>query len=858
MRDSCLQSCRGIIPVILFIIALLSVQAAVRGDERFVPPPSDRVTFNFNPGWKFIKGDALGADSVEFDDSSWQMIGLPHTYNDVDSFRTIITKGGDHGTYQGIAWYRKHFKIPSQFRGRKVFLEFEGLRQSGTFFINGKLAGKIENGVTACGLDITPWATFGDKENIIAVKVDNGNVEEEATNTPFEWESRDFNANYGGINRDAWLHITPTVYQTLPIFENLGTTGTYVYASNFDLTGESADITVESQVRNESGDQRSVDFSAVIVDREGNVAGKLSGDTSDMVASETNILTATGRVSGLHWWSGRDPYLYDVYCIVSIDGKTVDIRKITTGFRKVDFRGGAGTGGVYVNGKFVWLRGYAQRSTNEWAGLGQAFPDWLHDYTANCVRQSNANFIRWTHVSPMAQDVRACDRFGIFEICPAGDKEKDVQGAQWNQRLAVMRDSMIYYRNDPSIIFWEAGNNGISADHMKDMQGLHEKWDPNGERALGCRSLSDEGAVQQSQYYGTMLSMDPRIYDLKGPTDTFRGYSEERRDRAPMIECEDFRDEGARRFWDAYSPPTFGFHKKPEDTYDYNSETFALAGVRRYYLYVSEMISNPDPKHSKWAGYLDNHFTDTNSFGRQFGSEVARVSGKMDAVRLPKEIYFARRVIQNDQPDIHIIGHWTYPAGTAKTVYVISNCQSVQLFVNGVSMGIAKPESGYIFAFPNIKFEPGEIKAVGSNQGKSAAEDSIKTAGAPARIKLTAHTAPGGLRADGSDVALIDFEVVDSAGNRCPTDEARVNFKVDGPAIWRGGYNSGIPKSTNNLYLETECGINRVAIKSTLTPGTITVTATRAGLTAGKVEIVSVSAGVEDGLSAEFPARMGL
>jgi beta-galactosidase len=421
-----------------------------------------------------------------------------------------------------------------------------------------------------------------------------------------------------------------------------------------------------------------------------------------------------------------------------------------------------------------------------------------------------------------------------------------------------MRDSMIYYRNDPSILFWEAGNNGISAEHMKQMQELHDKWDPSGGRALGCRSLSDEGAVQQSQYYGTMLSMDPRIYNLKDYTATFRGYSEERRDRAPLIECEDFRDEGARRFWDAFSPPSFGFHKKPEDTWDYNSETFALAGVKRYYLYASEMISNPDPKHSRWAGYLDNHFTDTNSFGRQFGSEVARVSGKMDAVRLPKEIYFARRVMQNDQPDIHIIGHWTYPARTAKTVYVISNCQAVELFVNGVSRGTAKPESGYIFAFPDVRFEPGTIKAVGYNRGESAAEDSIKTAGRAARIKLTVHTGPNGLQADGSDVALIDFEVVDSAGIRCPTDEARVDFSVRGPAIWRGGYNSGIINSTNNLYLSTECGINRVAVKSTMSPGTISVTASRAGLIGGSVEIVSDPVAILDGLTSETPQRMSL
>ena len=106
----------------------------------------------------------------------------------------------------------------------------------------------------------------------------------------------------------------------------------------------------------------------------------------------------------------------------------------------------------------------------------------------------------------------------------------------------------------------------------------------------------------------------------------------------------------------------------------------------------------------------------------------------------------------------------------------------------------------------------------------------------PKALKLTVHTGPHGLQADGSDVVLVDFEVVDAEGNRCPTDEARVDFAVDGPAIWRGGFSSDKLNSTNNLYLDTECGINRVAIRSTLTPGTITLTATRDGLAPATVQ----------------------
>jgi beta-galactosidase len=156
--------------------------------------------------------------------------------------------------------------------------------------------------------------------------------------------------------------------------------------------------------------------------------------------------------------------------------------------------------------------------------------------------------------------------------------------------------------------------------------------------------------------------------------------------------------------------------------------------------------------------------------------------------------------------------------------------------------------TGYIYAFPNVKFARGTIEARGTVNGNVVAADQVRTAGEPARIKLTVHTGSGGLQADGSDVAFIDFEAVDVNGLRCPTDEARVDFKLSGPAIWRGGYDSGITNSVNHLYLDTECGINRVAIRSTLEPGTIILTASRPGLEPATVQILSHATEIHDGL----------
>jgi beta-galactosidase len=826
----------------------------------YAPPASPRARMNFDLNWKFMRDDVPGAEAPGFDDSAWAAISTPHSFNDVDSFRQIISHGGgDRGTYKGLAWYRKHFKLPANLSGDKIFLEFEGMRQAGDIFLNGKQVGLYENGVTAYGVDISGAVHFGGEDNVLAVKLDNRtSYHERATDTAFEWNANDFNPDHGGINRHVWLHVTGKIYQTLPLYYGLETSGVYIHAGNFNIPKKSADVTVDSEVRNGSGDRATVALSAVVVDRDGHVRARLSGEPVDMVADEKTVLSASGALQGARFWSPDDPSLYDVYTILTVDGKTVDVNKLVTGFRKAEFKGGAGTGGVYINDTFVYLKGYAQRSSDEWEGPGGAYPDWMHDLNARLIRESHANYIRWMHVAPQPVDADAAARYGIVQVCPAGDKERDAVGRQWDQRLEAMRDTMIYFRNNPSILFWEAGNTVITVEHMQQMVALRKQWDPDGGRVIGARgndNVEANTAINPiAEFFGVMIGQDPRTDQLATPAAMFRAYSAERRDRAPLIETEDFRDEGARRFWDDYSPPYFGFKKGPNDTWQYTSESFALAGVKRYRAYWDNRISNPDPAHSKWSGYASIYFSDSDADGRQDSSEVARVSGKVDAVRLPKEIYFAHRVIQSDQPDLHILGHWSYPdpsiRKTVKTIYIIANTESVELVVNGKSAGAnSQPVSGYIFAFPEVEFAPGSLKAIGRNGGKQVAQQELTTAGPPAQIKLTPILGPRGFEADGQDVALIDVEVLDAKGQRVPTDDAKVDFTVSGPAVWRGGYNSGKTDSTNNLYLNTECGINRVSLRSTFAAGAVTVTASRAGLKSAEIKVISKPVKQADGLS---------
>ncbi len=168
-----------------FVTALLGF---VRAESAYQPPASPRAVWNFNPDWKFIRQDVVDAEKPSFDDSSWSNVSTPHTYNDIDTYDEIITHGsGEQHEYMGVAWYRKHFKLPRGAVFGKVFLEFEGLKQAGVFYVNGQLAGKCENGITPCGLDITALVHEGDDENVIAVKVDNSNdYKESGTGVGFE------------------------------------------------------------------------------------------------------------------------------------------------------------------------------------------------------------------------------------------------------------------------------------------------------------------------------------------------------------------------------------------------------------------------------------------------------------------------------------------------------------------------------------------------------------------------------------------------------------------------------------------------------------------------------------------------
>ena len=791
---------------------------------------NNREKYNFNSQWLLHIGDSKGAEKNDFVDKDWKKVTLPRAFNEDEAYKVNIKDMTDT-----IAWYRKHFKLPKTAKGKKVFVEFEGVRQGADFYLNGKHIGLHENGVMAVGFDLTPYLNF-DNENVIAVRTDNNwRYKERATRSRFQWNDINFNANYGGIPKNVWLHITDKVYQTLPLYSNLQTTGVYIYATDIHIKNRTAIINTESQVRNERSESVNVNYEVNVYDYDRKLIKKFKGKPALIQPQETLTVKASSSLKDLHFWSWGYGYLYNVKTKLIVNNEIIDEVNTRTGFRKTRFAEGK----IWLNDRVLQMKGYAQRSSNEWPGVGMSVPPWMSDFSNKLMIEHNANFYRWMHVTPWKQDVESCDRTGVIQVMPAGDAERDVEGRRWEQRKELMRDAIIYFRNNPSIMFYESGNESISREHMLEMIAIRNQYDPYGGRAIGSREMLD---IREAEYGGEMLYINKSKHH-------------------PMFATEYCRDEGLRKYWDAYSYP---FHKEGEgplhkgkdaSAYNHNQDMLTVEFIRRWYDYWRE---RPGTGKRVSSGGAKIVFSDTQTYGR--GAENYRRSGVVDPLRIPKDGFYAHQVMWDGWVDVekshtYIVGHWNYTPETVKPVYVVSSGDKVELFVNGKSKGFGKQEYRFLFTFDAIQWEKGMIEAVSYDKNnKEVSRYSIKTVGEPKRIKLTPMHSPEGLHADGADIALIQVEVVDENGNRCPLANDKIKFDLQGVAEWRGGIAQASDNYVLAKELPVECGITRVMLRSTDKAGKITLRAESKGLNSDIISLTSIPVKVNNGLSSFFPS----
>lgn len=810
--------------IILFAISLLANVSAQENNK------SVRQKYNFNSSWLVKVGDFIEAKNIRFDDSAWKQVTLPYAFNEDEAFRVHIEQLTDT-----IVWYRKHFKLPPADNNKKVFIEFEGVRQAAEVYVNGQYIGLHENGVMAFGFDITEAVNYN-SNNVIAVRVDNNwNYREKATNSTYQWSNKNFNANYGGIPKNVFLHVTSKIYQTLPLYSNLKTTGTYIYADNFDIKKKKATIHAQAEVKNETNEVQSAQLNVIIQDASAKTIATYSGSEKTLGAGETSLLNAQSDVKNLHFWSWGYGYLYDVTTQLIIDKKIIDEVKTRTGFRKTLFKSGM----IWLNDRVIQMKGYAQRTSNEWPGVGMSVAPRISDYSNRLMVESNANMVRWMHVTPWRQDVESCDRVGLMQMFPAGDAEKDVSGRRWEQRIELMRDAIIYNRNSPSIILYESGNESISEEHMAEMKALRDTFDPKGGRAIGSREMLDS---QLAEYGGEMLYINKSA-------------------AKPLIATEYCRDEALRKYWDEFTPP---FHKNgagplyrnaDASEYNRNQDSFAKEDVIRWHDYF---ICRPGTGKRVSSGGMNIIFSDTNTHCR--GEENYRRSGETDAMRILKDAYMAHQVMWDGWVDIenfrtHIVGHWNYAPDLVKDVLVISPSDKVEVFINGKSIGYGTKSHSFLHTFKNIRYEAGEIKAVSKTEkGKFQSQDIIKTTAKPHALKLSLVGNTKNLKADGADMVLVQVEVVDINGLRCPDVHPLVHFTVNGPADWRGGIGQGDDNFVLNKTLPAECGVNRALIRTTTQAGIVTITVNSTNLISDTLSFETQEFNSQNGLSVTLPA----
>ena len=813
----------------------------------------DREKYNFNPEWLLHVGDLEGAEKTDFPDADWEKVTLPRAHNEDEVFKVDIKHLTDT-----IAWYRKHFRLPKTAKNKKVFIEFEGVRQGADFYLNGHYLGLHENGAMAVGFDLTPYINYGG-ENVMAVRTDNNwDYRERATNTKYQWSDRNFNANYGGLPKNVWLHVTDKLYQTLPLYSNMKTTGVYIYAKDIQVKSRKAIIHAESEVKNEYKKPLTVGYEVEVVDIDGKSVATFNSEPVVIAKGETATLSAEAPLSGLHFWSWGYGYLYKVKTRLIVDGDMMDEVVTRTGFRKTRF----GEGKVWINDRVLQFKGYAQRTSNEWPGVGLSVPAWMSDYSNGLAVEGNANFFRWMHIAAWKQDIESCDRVGAMQMLPAGDAEKDRQGRQWEQRTELMRDVIIYNRNNPSVIFYECGNEAISREHMIEMKAIRDQYDPHGGRAIGSREMLD---IREAEYGGEMLYINKSCHH-------------------PMIATEYCRDEGLRKYWDDYSYPyhkhgdgNTDYHstvtnttapKKDASAYNQNQDQLTVEWVRRWYDYWRERPGMGRRVNSGGAKII---FSDTQTHYR--GVENYRRSGVVDPLRIPKDGYFAHKVMWNGWVDIeehgtHIVGHWNYEephpnlsqgeeSAVTKPVYVVSTGDKVELFINGESQGFGRQDYRLLYTFDSIQWKLGTIEAVSYDEtGKEVSRAALKTAGKPHHLKLTRMANPAGSFADGHDIVMVQVEVVDAEGNRCPLANDMVDFTLEGPAEWRGGIAQGPGNYAFATSLPVECGITRVLVRSTTEAGEVRLTAKAEGLGTATENWTTIPVEVVNGLSKHFPGEL--
>jgi len=770
---------------------------------------AQRTVADFDKGWRFNLGDVKNGESPSLSADNWRILDLPHDWSIEGKFSKDNPATPEGGALPGgIGWYRKTFTEPASSKNKLVYIDFDGVYQKSTVWINGHELGFRPNGYISFRYELTPYLNFGGK-NVIAVKVDN------SVQPNSRWYSG------SGIYRNVWLVTTNKVA--------VNHWGTYVTTPL--VSDKLAQINIKVQVQN-TVNTNELSLSSVIYDDQNKeVAGAGFIYPSMHINDSTLSVPLQFKIKNPLLWSTERPHLYKAVVKVLLDKKVVDSYTTTFGIRTFNFDADKG---FSLNGKPMKILGVCDH--HDLGSLGAAINTRALERQLQMLRSFGCNAIRTSHNPPAPELLDLCDKMGFLVMDEAFDcwewkKAKydyHLFFKEWHKR--DLEDQVLRDRNHPSVIIWSIGNeipqqSDTSALRLApELAGIVHSLDKTrpittaNDNPGKNNKIIESGAIDLIGYnyheydYATFHDRYPGKKFIATETTSgleMRGYYEQPSDSIrvwPTRWDKPFTHPGnAVSAYDNTRPPWGSTHEmtwKVMKKYDFLSGMFIWTG----FDYLGEPTPFSWPSRSSYFGIID-------------------LAG------FPKDVYYMYQSEWTDKPVLHIFPHWNWTPGQMIDVWAYYNhADEVELFLNGKSLGVKRKEGDDLHIMWRVKYEPGTLKAVSRKDGKVVLTREIHTAGPAAKIELIADRK--NIKADGKDLSFITVKILDKDGNVVPDAANLVNFKINGPGFIAGVDNgdevSHDPFKAN--YRKAFNGLALAIVQTKQKAGSVTFTAASDGL----------------------------
>ena len=759
--------------------------------------------FNYSIATIFSKsgGAARTAIDPRFNDKEWRTVDLPHDWAvelpfvNVKNF-DVMAHGYKPvgGLFPGtsIGWYRKHFTVPGADSGMRFQLQFDGIFRNANIWVNGFFLGNNMSGYIGCAYDITDYVNF-DKDNVIVVRVD-------AT----QYEGWFYEG--AGIYRHVWLN----KYNNLHITHD----GVFAYS---DIQGNKATITIETTVENNNPAASVGSLSAFLTDKTGNIIARAKDASFSLPVNGTTTTKQTLQVNNPRPWSVDDPYLYRVITEVRSNGKLIDKQSLRFGIRKIEIK----TNGVFLNGKHLKLFGVNNHQDH--AGVGSALPDYLQYYRIRLLKDLGVNSYRASHNPPTPELLDACDSLGMLVMDEQRLLNSSPEYMDQFERL-IKRD-----RSRACVFMWSIGN--------------EEGWIHT--TSVGKR-IAQTFIAKQKQLDPTRIS----TYAADVPN-VYKGVNE-------IVPVRSFN---YRQFAVA------DYHRDHPDQPIIGTEMGSTVTTRGIYekdtirAYVPDQdITAPwwaSKAEEWWTLAADNDFwlggfvwTGFDYRGEPTPYQWPNINshfGIMDMCGFPKNIYYYYQSWWTNKDVLHISPHWNWPDKRGKPidVWVNSNADDVELFLNGKSLGKKDmPRNSHLKW--SVNYEPGTLEAVAHKKGKRFSTK-VETTTQPVEVVLTPYKTT--MLADGKDATVMNVSVVDKDGKEVPTADNLIKFFIEGDGriigVGNGDPSSHEPDKCMEGAWQRSLfnGKCQVIVQAGKTPGVIKFAAKANGLFTGSTDIITVSPG---------------